>query len=38
MAIAETFPEGSAMKRLLNQGEALQDIAVQVEKLSPAAK
>ena len=35
-AIAETFPEGSAMKRLLNQGEALQDIAIQVQELYPA--
>ena len=34
--IAETFPEGSAMKRLLNQGEALQDIAIQVQELYPA--
>jgi len=29
--IAGTFPEGSAMKRLLDQGEAFQDIAVQVK-------
>ena len=31
--IAGTFPEGSAMKRLLDQGEAFQDIAVQVLKI-----
>ena len=35
-AIAETFPEGSAMKRLLDQGEALQDLSVQVRWLCPA--
>ena len=35
-AIAETFPEGSAMKRLLKQGEALEDIAVQVAGSSPS--
>ena len=31
--IAGTFPEGSAMKRLLDQGEAFQDIAVQVQQI-----